>query len=340
MSRRRRPAAGAHPTTGSPAPTGTRATIGPRGTGIPVRHAAVLGCLLAGAVPAAAQQVADTAYAPAIERPSFPAGEGPLVLIDEAHHNFHTAGGRYRAFARLLRRDGYVVEPNPDAFTAETLARTRVLVIANALADRNVEDWSLPNPSAFTPAEIEAVAAWVRGGGSLLLIADHMPIAGNAEALAAAFGLRFQNGFAIDTLGGGGRATFRRTDGTLRAHPIADGRGPAERVDSVTTFTGQAFRADPDSGAEPLLVLPEDFVLLLPSEAWEFTESTPRISAAYLLQAAVLEFGGGRVAAFGEAAMFSAQLAGEQRVPMGMNVSAAAQNYRFALNVMRWLAGG
>lgn len=36
--------------------------------------------------------------------------------------------------------------------------------------------------------------------------------------------------------------------------------------------------------------------------------------------------------------MFTAQLVGEQRVPMGMNHPKAGQNYRFLLNVVRWLS--
>jgi len=36
--------------------------------------------------------------------------------------------------------------------------------------------------------------------------------------------------------------------------------------------------------------------------------------------------------------MFSAQVSGEQRRPMGMNMPTAAQNSQFLLNVMRWLA--
>ena len=292
----------------------------------------------------AAQQVADTAYTPPILDPEFPQGQGPLVLIDEAHHNFHTADGRYLAFARLLRRDGYVVEPNTQPFTSAVLARADVLVIANALAEENVEveDWTLPTPSAFTDEEVETVEEWVRRGGSLLLIADHMPIPGAAEALAAAFGLRFQNGFAVDTLAasaesGSGDATFRRSDGSLRSHPVVSGRGPDERVDSVTTFMGQAFRAEGE--AVPLMVLPEHWILLLPEVAWEFSETTPRIPAANLLQGAVLEHGEGRVAAFGEAAMFTAQVSGEARAPMGMNLPIAAQNYRLVLNVLHWLTG-
>ena len=42
---------------------------------------------------------------------------------------------------------------------------------------------------------------------------------------------------------------------------------------------------------------------------------------------------------FGEAAMFSAQLAGPNRGPMGMNDPAAAQNPQFMLNVLHWLTG-
>jgi hypothetical protein len=45
------------------------------------------------------------------------------------------------------------------------------------------------------------------------------------------------------------------------------------------------------------------------------------------------------VAVFGEAAMFSAQVSGPQRRPMGMNAPRAGQNPQFLLNVMHWLAG-
>ena len=106
---------------------------------------------------------------------------------------------------------------------------------------------------------------------------------------------------------------------------------------SVTTFTGQAFRVDPDVPVEPLLVIPEGPDVLLPSVAWEFSDATARVPAANLLQGALVEHGEGRIAVFGEAAMFSAQLAGPEQRPMGMNHPMAAHNYRFALNVLRWL---
>ena len=56
------------------------------------------------------------------------------------------------------------------------------------------------------------------------------------------------------------------------------------------------------------------------------------------LLALIDAFAGTRVAVFGEAAMFSAQLGGPNRAPMGMNVPLAGQNARLALNIVRWLS--
>ena len=283
-----------------------------------------------------AQQVADSSFAPAIPNPAYAAGRGPVVLLDEAHFNFHTAGGRYFPFAELLRRDGYVVKASASRFSRASLRGGRILVIANALAKRNETDWSLPTPSAFTDAEIVAVRDWVKDGGSLFLIADHMPFAGAAEKLARAFGIQFSNGYAVD-FNARGPMSFRRADGSLGGSLITEGRAAAERVDSVTTFTGSAFQAD--GSVQPLLVLGPSVVSVTPSEAGQFTDETPRAPVAGWYQGAVLRVGKGRVAVFGEAAMFSAQLGGPERIPMGMNAPVAAQNAQFLLNVIHWLSG-
>lgn len=287
---------------------------------------------------ARAQQVPDSAFAPAIARPAFAEGAGPTVLVDEAHTNFHTTDGRYYAFARLLRRDGYVVRGLREPFTPASLDGARVLVIANALHTRNGQDWTLPTPSAFSAEEIAVVEVWVREGGSLLLIADHMPFPGAADAMAAAFGVAFGNGFAYDSTEQESRFRFHRGTGLLAEHAITNGRGPAERVDSIDSFTGQAFRLM-RADAEPLLTLGAGTVLLMPVEAWQFSRATPRMRADGLLHGAVLRHGRGRMAVFGEAAMFSAQRAGPDRRPMGMNDPGAPQNVQFLLNVMHWLTG-
>ncbi len=284
-----------------------------------------------------AQQVADTLFSPNVGVPAYKENAGPIVLLDEAHYNFHTASGRYLAFARLLRKDGYVVQPNATRFTRAELDKAKILVIANALARENENDWVLPTPSAFDSSEIAAVKEWVHDGGSLLLIADHMPFPGAAGELAAQFGVLMGNGFAMIDGGNDGRIAYSKSAGSLADHPVTRGRNKDERVDSIVAFTGQAFRLE-GKGA-PLMMLGRNVVLLLPQVAWQFSKLTPAISASGMYQGATVQFGKGRVAVFGEAAMFSAQVAGPNRVPIGMNDPSAPQNPRFLLNVMHWLSG-
>lgn len=283
---------------------------------------------------AASQQLGDPDFVPVVSVPAFPTGEGPRIALDEAHLNFHTLSGRFEAFAKLARADGYVVEAFASSFTRASLADVDLLVVANALNPRNESDWSLPTPSAFSTDEVAAVRAWVEQGGALLLIADHMPFPGAAADLAAAFGFELNNGFAMDTTAQG-PLVLRRADGSLGAHPVTDGRSEAERIDSVATFTGEAFRSP--EGASDLLTLPAGFLSFMPDVAWEFEPETPAMDVAGWSQGSVMGFGRGRVAVFGEAAMFSAQRAGPNRSPMGMNAPVASQNAQFVLNVIRWL---
>jgi len=78
---------------------------------------------------------------------------------------------------------------------------------------------------------------------------------------------------------------------------------------------------------------------LLSTKAWQFTEQTARVPAEGMLQGVAIIHGSGRVAAFGEAGMFSAQLSGAERRPMGMNVPSASENPQFLLNTLHWLSG-
>jgi uncharacterized protein (DUF2249 family) len=287
-------------------------------------------------LPTSGQQVADTSFKPAILNPAYSQGQGPVILLDEAHNNFHTATGRYQPFAELLRRDGYVVNASTSKFTQAALSKGQILVIANALADRNQSDWSLPTPAAFSDEEVKAVSEWVKGGGALLLIVDHMPFPGAAENLAKAFAIRFSNGYAINEQAQG-PMVFKLAEGALKEHAITRGRADSEKVDSVATFTGSAFQID--GKFQPLLVFGESVVSAMTTKAGQITVETPRVPVKGWYQGAVLQFGKGRVAVFGEAAMFSAQLAGANRNPMGMNAPIAAKNAQFLLNVLHWLSG-
>lgn len=281
-------------------------------------------------------QLGDPDYRPTVAEPRFAEGEAPIVAVDEAHNNFHTASGRYAPFARLLGADGCDVVSLEVPLGRDSLEGIDLLVIANALHESDVEEWEAPNPSAFTREEIEAVREWVEGGGRLMLIADHMPFPGAAADLAAAFGFEMINGFAMRSRADG-EAFFSRADGTLADHAVTAGAAPEERVDLVKSFTGQVLRI-PD-GATPIMTMPDGYTSFNPRVAWSFEEDTEEIDASGLFQGAVLEFGEGRLAVFGEAAMFTAQLSGRDGSPMGMNDPEAGSNEQFVLNVVHWLLG-
>ena len=297
----------------------------------------------------------DNSFSPQIEEPAFPdaGGNAPLVVIDEAHHNLHTIDGRFKPFAELLKKDGYTVESSVgkyDTVAKAALKKIDILVVVNALNSVNLgkenctDRWKLPIPSAFEENEIGSLVEWVKGGGSLLLLADHYPFPSAVEELAAEFGVLMNNGYTypVDVTK---PIEFKTIDGSLKSHPITRGRaGSGEQVDSVFTFTGQAFRAKPSAKVHPLMVLGEGVRTYMPSNldagSTDFMQNlmaSPYILSEGMMQGAVLEFGKGRVVILGEAGLFSAQKFGEMM--MGMNYPPAKYNAQFALNVMHWLSG-
>ena len=287
-----------------------------------------------------AQQSADTTFDTRVARPAY-AGQGPRVLFDEAHNNFHTSDGRYLPFATLMRADGCVVTPNKAFFSASTLAHADILVIANALGHEKMDhaDARLP---AFTAAECDVVRDWVRGGGALLLIADHAPMGGAARTLAARFGVEMHAAYTVDPeREDDGRVSilsYSAARGLDEAHAIVRGRDSSETVRRVVCFTGQSLSGPP--GSESLLTLSPRAVDLLVGlgQSLEHVKPRQRVSAAGRSQALAFGYGKGRVVVLAEAAMMTAQVAGPRRTPMGMN--APGNNDRqFALNIMRWLGG-
>jgi hypothetical protein len=279
-----------------------------------------------------AQQVADTLYNPIVKNPAYAEGQGPVIFIDEAHHNFHTASGRYKPFAALLQKDGYVVKPLSDSFNSEGLSKGKILVIANAIHEDNMGQWTLPIQNAFTESEITALQEWVKKGGSLFLIADHMPFPGAAEHLASSFGIKFYNGFAIRKIHRGDDI-FTLRDG-LKECSLTNGRNKDEMITSVQTFTGQAFQVP--ENAVPVIVFDKSYEIKLPQTAWRFTKDTQTFSAENFVQGAYMQYHQGRIVVFGEAAMFTAQMDGS-RNKFGMNSPSATQNAQFLLNTIHWL---
>src|SRR5437868_3542458 len=293
-------------------------------------------CVICGwfflATTAFAQQMADPEFNPSVENPAY-SRNGPRVMFDEAHHNFHTTEGRYKPFVDLLLNDGYRVIRNRLPFSKTTLSSYKILVISNALGAEEDDDPGA-DKSAFTDEEIQAVHDWVKDGGALLLIADHAPFGGTASALAGSFGVDMSKGYTSDKQNSVAdsptQLIFSRENKLLGSHPIIEGRNDKGKINIVRSFTGQSLKGPEGSAG----------ILNLSSTATDAPtyDSQTSVSAAGRSQALALKFGRGRVVVQGEAAMLSAQISGQEKYAMGMNVP-SYDNKQYALNVMHWLSG-
>jgi hypothetical protein len=292
-----------------------------------LKHGGEMPALAARANPG---QVADPNFDAKVLHPVYEK-DGPRVLFDEAHNNFHTATGRYKPFADLIGNDGYQVIPNKEKFSVDLLKNAQVLIISNALGSTRMNDKTASDP-AFTEAECDAVRDWVRAGGSLLLIADHAPMGSANQILAQRFGVDMSKKFTIDPenfqkeSGNRGFIVYTRESGRLADHPITRGRNESERINRVIAFTGQSLQGPAES---------TEFMKLADSAQDVFGDEKP-VSAAGRAQGLAMEFGKGRVIVMGEAGMLSAQIVGPDREPFGMNIP-GIDNRQLVLNIMHWL---
>jgi hypothetical protein len=278
--------------------------------------------------PLFSQQQGDTTQFFTITDPVYPLAEGPVIFLDGGHNNFHTLEGRYAPFGRVLAADGYQIASQNDTITPLILAACQVYVIANPLHASNLGNWTTPNPSAFTPNEITALEKWVAEGGRLLLIADHMPFGGAVQDLAQAFDVEWSNCFAMDNRRRNSDR-FSKRRGSLHEHTLTRG------IDSIVSFTGSAFKTP--EGATPIMSLSSDFTLLTPEVAWQFTDDTPYQSGENWHQLTVMSYGKGKLVLGGEAAMFTAQVAGPSQRKIGMNSPEAPNNVQLLRNILAWL---
>jgi len=326
----------------------------------------------------------DTKYRFPNVDPAYQVGGGPRVCVDEAHFNYHTAPGLFQPFAELLRGDGYRVTRFRSRFTGDALRNCEILLIANAQAEANTigfgspkSNWAYPHSSALTSEEIREVILWIRGGGALLLIADHAPLPAAVSDLALLLGVHMLDGYALasaeektDTIAFGTvrEETWRKAirllgepadvdlnaryqpvfanPGTLAAHPVVEGRNPGERLEWVVAWGGQAFIASSDWS--PITVYGPNAVSVAPL-ALNFVNAEwndgPLFSVNGWLHGATRELDQGRAVILGEGGMCTAQfddLDGEIEgplVPYGINAPQAPQNAQFCLNVVHWLSG-
>jgi hypothetical protein len=120
---------------------------------------------------------------------------------------------------------------------------------------------------------------------------------------------------------------FTQANKLLADHPITRGRNESERISRVRTFTGQSLKGPP--GSLPIMKLADTAVDHIDDK---------EVSAAGRAQGIAFAYGKGRVVVLGEAAMLSAQVAGDGTFKMGMNAG-DIDNKQLALNILHWLSG-
>jgi hypothetical protein len=221
------------------------------------------------------------------------------VLLDEYNSNWEwttqaldtewygqKSGYNYYSLGQWLKYY-YQVDTNFQPRTPELLAGYDMLIIKTPTAP-------------FTPAEIEAIDAWVRAGGGLFLIGDHTNVFGTStylNPLARRFGLRFRYDSTYDL------ATLRvslyeRPD--LLAHPAVLNMPPFLFATSCTleapllagnVMVGYGLRA-----------LPVDYAnrVFFPDK-----EAERDYPFGLFLQSAAVRHGRGRVVAFTDSTVFS-----------------------------------
>jgi hypothetical protein len=288
-------------------------------------------------------QTVDRSYSPLLEHPAFAAGSRPRLVVDEGHLNTHTSSGGYRAFGRLLQRDGFRVISSQGRITAAALRGADIFVTVNPLGYMglaqhlanlaHLERAVRLNADAFDADEVQHLAEWVAAGGRALIVADHAPAGLAARRLALAFGVEMTNWWAEDR--NRSDIAFTRSNGGVREHPITNGRTSAERVNAVMTFTGQTLKAPPGAGV--LL----QFSVAAREYPFRRSREEEGRSAAGLAQAVALQYGRGRVVLLGEAAALTAQridAVDATSILIGMN-RRDVDNQQFALNIVHWLMG-
>ncbi len=259
----------------------------------------------------------DDSFDPAITAPAFPHGTGPVVLVDEKHRDVVSLQTYFRPVGRYLRKDGYVVRPSSESFTAKSLAKARILVIANARAPEGSPD----EAPAFSEAEVGAVESWVRRGGGLLLIADRAPFGAPARPLARAFGVTLDDNTILR------KGYDGKPDGVLTIDVSADGEKSHpifQGVTRVVYVVGESI-----DGPGPVLRAPAGTYSGPTAQA---TEGLPAAGKPVVL---AFSHGKGRVVIIGDAGIASAFGSVGGATHRGIS---EADNARFVRNVFRWLS--
>lgn len=280
----------------------------------------------------------DPDFKTKVENPLYGKSEGPFILVDAAHMNFHVTQGFIDPFVSLAENDGYQVVVGTSQFTPDFLRSFKIVMIITALPFEFTSKTEVTTETTFTGDELDALHDWVKSGGSLLVFSEHAPFDQAINPLLNRFGINSSVGTIADPVhhdqdfGRDGWVVFSRDNGLLNSsHPIANGRDETESINSAIAFGGSAL-----SGSD------YENVFRL-SDTAENRQHPTGVGPQGMGDSMALagEFGQGKILAFGDSNGFTAmnfEGEGDQVLSLGMNTA----NYdwkQLVLNSLHWLSG-
>jgi hypothetical protein len=244
------------------------------------------------------------------------------VVFDEAHSEAwtirpelataiqasHPQDSSYaRAAAALRGRDFDVAVHAAGALSADALALADVLVLAHP-SDPKWERTVPGGSPVLSPEEIDAVEAFVRGGGGLLVLGEEEQekYGNNLNELLERFGLHLDNTVVSDY------DRHHKAPSWVLAELGADRRGPGLAADLLTRVREACFYRATTIATE--------------NGARVLARTSPSASMPGAPLVAVTEHGAGRVAVLGDSDLFGDDCVGE------------LDHEQLWLNLVYWLA--
>ena len=272
----------------------------------------------------------DPNFATQIEKPSFEAERGPLIVVDKGHNNFFVTTGLITPLLDLLKSDGYRIDFSDRKIDLATLGRADIFLVITPMSSA-YNDFAEEFTEAYSPEELVVLESWVREGGSLIVFSEHFPFDIAVSGLLEAFGISTSIGVTIDhdfSNENAGEIVFER-DRLEESHPIVAGK---RSVTKVASYGGSALRG---GGYTNILKLSGHAMNV--SRNWLGVEGGPVGSGNS--QGLAGFHGDGRVAAFGDSNGFAAMIFEVDGSEDFVGMNDEAYDWRnLVLNTFDWLS--
>ncbi len=272
----------------------------------------------------------DPNFATKIEKPSYEAERGPLIVVDKGHNNFFITTGLIKPLLDLLESDGYRIDFSDGKVDVAALDRADIFLVITPMSSA-YNDFEDQFTEAYSTEEVLVLERWVRNGGSLIVFSEHFPFDIAVSGLLEVFGISTSVGVTIDhdfSNENAGEIVFER-DRLEKSHPIVAGK---RSVKKVASYGGSALRG---VGYTNILKLSGHAMNV--SRNWLGVEGGPMGNGNS--QGLAGFHGEGRVAAFGDSNGFAAMIfeGNDSEDFVGMNDE--AYDWRnLVLNTFDWLS--